>query len=101
MTSSRSVAASIPTRPCSVHGEKFWKMVPLSQPADASLEDSTVLICGGRFDPIATRQQVSALAELLRDRKAEVEVRIQESGHELTETDVETARDWLAASAIA
>ncbi|PYL86365.1 MAG: hypothetical protein DMF23_01225 [Verrucomicrobia bacterium] len=79
----------------------FRPMVPLSQPADTSLEDSTVLICGGRFDPIATPQQVSALAELLRDRKAEVEVRIQESGHELTETDVETARDWLAASAIA
>src|SRR5436305_6575952 len=50
----------------------FRPMVPLSQPADTSLEDSTVLICGGRFDPIATRQQVSALAELLRDRTAEV-----------------------------
>ncbi len=79
----------------------FRPMVPLSHPADTSLEDSTVLICGGRFDPIATPQQVSALAELLRDRKAEVEVRIQESGHELTEADVEAARDWLAASAIA
>jgi len=37
----------------------------------------------------------------LRDRKAEVEVRMQESGHELTDADVEAARDWLAASAIA
>ncbi len=79
----------------------FRPMVPLSHPPDASLENCAVLICGGRFDPIATPDQVSALAELLRDRKAEVEVRIQVSGHELTDADVEAARDWLAASAIA
>ncbi len=79
----------------------FRPMVPLSHPPDASLENCAVLICGGRFDPIATPDQVNALAELLRDRKAEVEVRIQESGHELTDADVEAARDWLAASAIA
>ncbi len=76
-------------------------MVPLSHPPDTSLENCTVLICGGRFDPIARPEQVNALAELLRDRKAEVEVRMQESGHELTDADVEAARDWLAASAIA
>ena len=60
-----------------------------------------VLICGGRFDPIATPAQVNALVELLRGRNVEVEVRMQESGHELTNADVEAARDWLAASAIA
>jgi predicted esterase len=79
----------------------FRPMVPLSHPPDASLENGAVLICGGRFDPIATPDQISALTELLRDRKAEVEVRILESGHELTDADVEAARDWLAASAIA
>jgi phospholipase/carboxylesterase len=79
----------------------FRPMVPLSHPPDISLENCAVLICGGRFDPIATPQQVSALAELLRERNAEVEVRMQESGHELTDADMETARGWLAASAIA
>ena len=79
----------------------FRPMAPLSRPPDTSLGNCTVLICGGRFDPIATPQQVNALAKLLRDRKAEVEVQMQESGHELTNTDVEAARDWLAASAIA
>ena len=79
----------------------FRPMVPLSRPSDTSLENCNVLICGGRFDAIATAQQVNALAELLRDRKAEVDVRMQESGHELTDADVEAARDWLAASAIA
>jgi predicted esterase len=79
----------------------FRPMVPLSHPPDASLENCAVLICGGHFDPIATPDQVGALAQLLRDRKADVEVRIRESGHELTDAEVEGARDWLAASAIA
>ena len=79
----------------------FRPMVPLSHPPDTSLENCAVLICSGRFDPIATPQQVSALAELLRERSAEVDARMQESGHELTDADVQTARDWLAANAIA
>jgi phospholipase/carboxylesterase len=79
----------------------FRPMVPLSHPPDASLENCTVLICSGRFDPIATPDQVNALAELLRERKAEVEVQMRESGHGLTDADVEAARHWLAASAIA
>jgi phospholipase/carboxylesterase len=80
----------------------FRPMVPLSHPPPGTmLENCAVLICGGRFDPIATPQQINALVELLRGRNVEVEVRMQESGHELTDADVEAARDWLAASAIA
>jgi predicted esterase len=79
----------------------FRPMVPLSHPPETTLENCAVLICGGRFDPIATPPQVNALVELLRGRNVEVEVRMQESGHELTNADVEAARDWLAASAIA
>ena len=79
----------------------FRPMVPLSRAPDTSLENCTILMCGGRFDPIATPDQVSAVADLLRERNAEVEVRIQASGHELTDADVGAARDWLAANAIA
>jgi phospholipase/carboxylesterase len=79
----------------------FRPMVPLSKPPNFSLENCAVLVSGGRFDPIATPEQIDAVAELFRDRGAEVEVRRQESGHEMTNADVETARDWLAASAIA
>jgi phospholipase/carboxylesterase len=79
----------------------FRPMVPLSRPPQQSLGGFEVLISGGRFDPIATPDQVNALADLLRERKAQVDVRIQESGHQLTDRDVETARDWLAPSAVA
>lgn len=79
----------------------FRPMVPLSHPPQHSLEHCEILVSGGRFDPIATPGQVDALACLLRERKADVEVRMQESGHELTDEDVKTARDWLAPSAVA
>ena len=79
----------------------FRPMVPLSRPPQHPLDDCEVLISGGLFDPIATPDQVNALANSLRERKARVAVRMQESGHELTERDVETARDWLAPSAVA
>ena len=79
----------------------FRPMVPLSQPPQHSLEECEVLISGGRFDPIATPHQVDALANLLRERKADVEVRMQESGHELADEDVKIARDWLAPSPVA
>jgi len=79
----------------------FRPMVPLSRPPQHSLDDCEVLISGGRFDPIATPDQVNALANLLRERRAQVDVRMQESGHELTDRDVETAREWLAPSAVA
>src|SRR6266480_1334999 len=59
----------------------FRPMVPLSHPPDASLENCAVLICSGRFYPIATPDQVNALADLLRERKADVEVQMLESGH--------------------
>jgi len=79
----------------------FRPMVPLSRPPQHPLDDCEVLIFGGRFDPIATPDQVNALADLLRERRARVDVRMQESGHELTDRDVKTARDWLAPSAVA
>ncbi|PYX33711.1 MAG: hypothetical protein DMG80_05060 [Acidobacteria bacterium] len=80
----------------------FRPMPPLSRGVpNNSLENFAILLCSGRFDPIATSEQVDALAELFRQRGAEVEVRQQPGGHELTNADIEGARDWLAASAIA
>ncbi|MEY2493498.1 MAG: phospholipase/carboxylesterase [Verrucomicrobiota bacterium] len=76
-------------------------MVPLSNPPMILLQDSRFLISAGRFDPIATAEQVDALADLLCERRAEVDVQTQESGHELTAADVAGMRDWLATTAIA
>lgn len=79
----------------------FRPMVPLSQSSEIDLADQRVLVSAGEFDPIANATQVKMLVELLRGRGAEVEVARQQSGHELISADVEVARDWLAATAIA
>jgi len=79
----------------------FRPMVPLSRPPQQSLGGCEVLISGGRFDQIATPDQVNALVDLLRERRARVDMRMQEGGHELNDRDVKTARDWLAPSAVA
>src|SRR5437867_7964793 len=63
----------------------FRPMVPLSSLPNNPLGNCAVLISGGHFDPIATPQQIETLAELFRNRGSEVEVRMQESGHELTD----------------
>ncbi len=76
-------------------------MVPLSNPPRANLRGQRVLISAGRLDPIATTVQVNALAELLRERGADAEVVMQQSGHGLTGADLESGRDWLAGAAIA
>ncbi len=79
----------------------FRPMVPLSNSPEANLGGERVLLCAGKFDPIATADQVKTLAELLRDRGADVGVVTQESGHELTRADIEAGRDWLASAVIA
>jgi phospholipase/carboxylesterase len=76
-------------------------MVPLSSPPMILLQDFRLLISAGRFDPVATAEQVDALTDLLRERRAEVNLQIQESGHELTAADVAAMREWLASTAIA
>jgi phospholipase/carboxylesterase/glyoxalase family protein len=76
-------------------------MVPLSNSPMTLLRDFQLFLSRGRFDSIASVEQVEALAELFRERGAEVDVQTQESGHELTTADVAAAREWLASTAIA
>ena len=76
-------------------------MVPLSNSPMTLLRNFQLFLSRGRFDPIASVEQVEALAELFRERGAEVDVQTQESGHELTTADVAAAREWLASTAIA
>jgi phospholipase/carboxylesterase len=76
-------------------------MVPLSNSPLTLLRDFQLFLSRGRFDSIASVEQVEALAELFRERGAEVDVQTQESGHELTTADVAAAREWLASTAIA
>lgn len=71
-------------------------MVPLRPQTRPDLSGAAVLIGAGRSDPIAPPEQATALAELLADCGASVELTWQPDGHAITPAEVETAAGWLA-----
>ena len=71
-------------------------MVPLVPETLPTLAQTPVLISNGRVDPLVSAEETEQLASLLRSAGADVTVSWQNSGHELTERDVITAREWLA-----
>lgn len=79
----------------------FRPMVPLSNlPVQPELSGVSALLAAGKFDPIARPQAVQALVDLLRNAGAQVDLRINLSGHELTSEDVIAARQWLPKASI-
>ena len=74
----------------------FRAMVPLTPETLPKLAATPVLISNGRMDPLVSAEDTERLAALLRAAGADVTVAWQNSGHELTERDVITAREWLA-----
>ena len=74
----------------------FRAMVPLVPTTLAQMTDTPVLLSNGKLDPLVSPEETERLASLLRSAGAEVTVSWQNSGHELTERDVVTAREWLA-----
>jgi len=74
----------------------FRAMVPLTPETLPRLAATPVLISNGRMDPLVSAEDTERLAALLRAAGADVTVAWQNSGHELTERDVITAREWLA-----
>ena len=74
-------------------------MVPLSKLENQpDLKQTRVLISTGEFDPIARLPIAKKLAELFRAAGADVTLRPQSAGHELTPEDLASAREWLAAA---
>jgi phospholipase/carboxylesterase len=73
----------------------FRAMVPLSKIDVPNLKTARVLISAGKFDPIVQVPIAERLAQLFESTGAKVMFKLQASGHELTENDVEAARRWL------
>ena len=74
----------------------FRAMVPLVPDMLPDIPATPVLISNGKMDPLVSAEETERLAALLRSARADVTVAWQNSGHELTERDVITAREWLA-----
>jgi predicted esterase len=74
----------------------FRAMVPLTPETLPNIPATPVLISNGKIDPLVSVEETERLAALLRSAGADVTVSWQNAGHELTDRDVITAREWLA-----
>src|SRR5436190_16716056 len=73
----------------------FRAMVPLIPDTLPNLSSMRVWIGAGTDDPIIPTSESQRLVELLRSSSADVTLRFFNAGHDLTSSDVETARHWL------
>jgi len=70
--------------------------VPLAKPEPKEgLAGQPVLIVSGASDPIAAPANAARLEAMLEAAGAQVDHRVLASGHELSQADVNLARDWL------
>ena len=73
----------------------FRAMVPLVPDSLPDLSDKRIFMSSGLRDPIATRQEAEKLSGLLKQACAVVDLQWQDSGHELTQDDIQAAKEWL------
>jgi phospholipase/carboxylesterase len=73
----------------------FRAMVPLVPESLPNLSGKRIFMSSGLRDPIATREEAGKLSGLLRQARAFVDLQWQNSGHELTQKDIDAAKQWL------
>ena len=73
----------------------FRAMVPLIPGSLPNLLGKRIFMSSGLRDPIATREETEKLSGLLRQARAVVDLQWQNSGHELTQEDIDAAKQWL------
>jgi phospholipase/carboxylesterase len=73
----------------------FRAMVPLVPEKLPDLSLLRVWIGAGNQDPIIPTSEAQRLVELLRNARADVTIRFFTAGHDLTNNEIEIARDWL------
>jgi predicted esterase len=73
----------------------FRAMVPLVPESLPNLSGKRIFMSSGLRDPIATREEAGKLSGLLRKSRAVVDLQWQNSGHELTQKDIDAAKQWL------
>jgi phospholipase/carboxylesterase len=74
----------------------FRAMVPFIPNSPLNLSDKKVLLSSGMFDPIVSKSQTQSLFDILEKSRANVTLKWQQSGHDLTESDILEAKEWLS-----
>ena len=74
----------------------FRAMVPFIPNSPLDLSNKKVLLSAGLFDPIVSEHQTRSLFDILEKNRANVTLKWQQSGHNLTESDILDAKKWLS-----
>ncbi|MEO9115069.1 MAG: alpha/beta hydrolase [Gemmatimonadaceae bacterium] len=74
----------------------FRPMVPFTPEPGKLLSGVPVLICAGDRDPLLPPGDTESLAAIFRAADADVTINVASAGHELSMSDIVTARDWFA-----
>jgi phospholipase/carboxylesterase len=92
-------AAMLLLRPEALAGAILLRAtVPLAQTLPVDLTGKPVMIATGAHDPMMSPERAAHLAALLQGNGAVVDHRTLPSGHELSQADVNLARQWLQAN---
>lgn len=91
-----NIAASLLLlRPDAIGGAVLFRaMVPLVPEPRPDIPGTPVLLSNGRLDPLVSERETERLAGLLSECGASVTLAWQPAGHQLTQNDVQQARDW-------
>ena len=90
-------ASTLLLRPGTVCGAVLLRaMVPLVPDPLPKLGGVPVLLSAGRNDPLITPEHAERLAALLREAGANVSLDWNFGGHQLSPSEIESAKEWLA-----
>lgn len=78
----------------------FRVMVPFVPDSPPELSNKKVLLSAGMFDPIVSKSQTEILLKILQKSKADVTLKWQQSGHNLTQKDILDSKEWLSENII-
>jgi len=73
----------------------FRAMIPFIPENMLDLSDKKVILSAGTFDPIVSKSQIEGLLNIFQKSGADVTLKWQQSGHNLTQKDIFDAKEWL------
>jgi phospholipase/carboxylesterase len=76
----------------------FRAMVPFVPDVLPDLSKKSVILLEGLRDPIVSKQEVESLLKIFTDAHCNVTLKWQDSGHNLAEEDIVSAKKWLASN---
>jgi phospholipase/carboxylesterase len=73
----------------------FRAMVPFVPDALPDLSKKSIILLEGLRDPIVSKEEAESLLKIFNKARSNVTVRWQGSGHNLTQEDIDSAKEWL------